>query len=129
MQVYVIGILPSRPEIKVGITDNIDKRIASLQTGNARKLYVAYQTKSDRAKEIETLFFLRNNDSRLMGEWFKLRPAEAIASLREILSEGNVVRLRQYQFALENGGNVRRPQSRKMPFDWHFKDLGIAGVK
>lgn len=55
--------------LKVGKTSNIDKRISSLQTGNARRLTVLGIIDRDREKQLHECLGLRGV-ARHTGEWF-----------------------------------------------------------
>ena len=75
---YLIN-LHNTDHYKIGITNNLGKRIKTLQTGNSHPLNYAFVVKADLTdilgKEIEYLErFLHENYSskRIRGEWFKL---------------------------------------------------------
>lgn len=70
---------------KIGITNNVEKRIAQLQTGNPNELeYVAYfhsEIGDILGLEIKYLErFLHKNyaDKNIRGEWFNLNPDQVI---------------------------------------------------
>lgn len=59
--------------VKVGITNNVDKRIKSLQTGCPTKITVfAIKKKQSRklAKQLESEIHTELRAFRVMGEWF-----------------------------------------------------------
>lgn len=55
--------------VKIGFTTNLDKRLASLQGGNAEKLTVIRTMDGD--KETERVLHGYFADQRLHGEWFE----------------------------------------------------------
>ena len=58
---------------KIGITTGgASNRLKTLQTGNARKLYVVFETFIKKASRIERQLHIRYADKRLQGEWFEL---------------------------------------------------------
>lgn len=79
--VYVIGEVDAAC-VKVGVANNVVSRLASLQTGNPRKLYVHrafwFQHKETaNCVEGATHRTLGKAHRRLVGEWFECNPHEA----------------------------------------------------
>lgn len=73
---YVYFIQEGRGEhgsIKIGKSNNVDKRLKSLQTGNPRKLtlmaLIKCRTPND-AHRLESKFHLMFKNDRVLGEWF-----------------------------------------------------------
>lgn len=72
--------LPVAP-CKIGISNNVVGRIASIQTGNPRKLsLVAAISIADRTiiKTLESALHEHYADRRLEGEWFDTSPVDAV---------------------------------------------------
>jgi len=63
--------------VKIGITNNIESRLSSIQTGNPQKLnllfFLPYETKSFAAKDEAYLHCLFSH-LNLSGEWFDPKP-------------------------------------------------------
>ncbi len=60
--------------IKIGIADNVEKRICELQTGNHCKLYLIVKIKADsrsHAESMEKWMHYRFKRKHIRGEWFK----------------------------------------------------------
>ena len=77
--VYVIGVRGGA--MKIGITSNIDSRLATLQNGHAEKLKLYYfsdELPDGMARAVERDCHKRAGDSRLNGEWFNLGWLEAV---------------------------------------------------
>lgn len=68
MNVYVIG--PANGPYKVGVANNVDSRLASLQTSSPIPLIVHFACESERAREHETAIHARLAAQRQIGEWF-----------------------------------------------------------
>ena len=70
--------------IKVGLTSNIDGRMASLQTGSAHKLtpvhWLPVPTR-DIAADLESMWHQTFAENRMSGEWFNVDPLEAVEGL------------------------------------------------
>lgn len=70
--------------VKIGVADNIEKRIRQLQTGNARRLYlVAYlpfETRRD-ADAVECQAHADPDIERMTGEWFSITDCHALQVL------------------------------------------------
>lgn len=84
---YIISAGKSGP-IKVGISDNPHFRLANLQIGNPRKLFLVWHKALDsrskaRGAEKEAHIFL--SDFRQHGEWFKIDPGSAIPMIEACL--------------------------------------------
>lgn len=81
--VYVVGWQESGP-CKIGITDNLDKRLKQLQTGCPYKL-VAFQTfplfNKELTKKLESMAHERLGAFRMQGEWFSLDSKSCIDSV------------------------------------------------
>lgn len=86
--VYIIGHLDRNGvmegPVKVGITKSLDSRLATIQTGNWRRVAFAQtfcMETRDLAREVEWMFHDVNSDCRLAGEWFDMAPFAALKSL------------------------------------------------
>lgn len=78
MIVYVIG--PRGGPYKIGITNNLTKRLGHLQNGSALPLDVIHQvdvTDREQARKIERGAHLFLHQQRLSGEWFGCEAAAA----------------------------------------------------
>lgn len=67
-RVYVVRAGDEAP-VKVGIARNVADRIATLQTGNWRKLHVLYSLPGD--LHLEKHLHLEMANDRIIGEWFE----------------------------------------------------------
>lgn len=113
---YVIGAIEDNIPVapcKIGITRSLNGRLASLQTGNPKKLEIisAVILPTREIVEIaEKVVHWQFEDFRLVGEWFDVNPVDAAIGVctlcREIfleigLSDGDAMK------ALDNLGIVR----------------------
>lgn len=57
---------------KIGFTNDTNKRLKQLQTGNPNRLNILYSLKTDLAEQIEYELLNKYSKYRLNGEWFKL---------------------------------------------------------
>ncbi len=65
--------------IKIGITQNVDKRVRAIQTANHEKITVALRIKMpsyEIASAFELLLHRRYNNKRIHLEWFSVDPQE-----------------------------------------------------
>ena len=82
--------------VKVGITRKIKERLRILQTASPFKLSVLHTFDfPDRqiATEVESCFHATQADRQACGEWFRIKPSEALFLLAmsiEVLLERNV---------------------------------------
>ena len=95
--IYVIctmnGKAPCQP-VKVGISSNPSKRIGAIRTASAYDLRIAANFKlpsRDIARELEQKFHSLQNRHRLHGEWFALKPTDALEALFDYLKQSGVV--------------------------------------
>lgn len=58
--------------VKIGQTDNIEKRMKSLQTGNPKKLSLIHVIPTDEPNLIEWGLHKRYEKQRVRGEWFDI---------------------------------------------------------
>jgi hypothetical protein len=80
MHIYVIG---TQEKQKIGYSGNVEKRLSTLQTGNAEKIQIHYtiEVSPDMARKIEKKI---HNDYRYLmirGEWFNMKPEQATSIL------------------------------------------------
>lgn len=83
--VYVISTDSLNP-CKIGVSINAEKRLASLQTSHWRQLQVSeyrWCNTVDQAFRIEREAhqILKSNGKALLGEWFDVRPSDAIQAM------------------------------------------------
>ncbi|WP_376960079.1 GIY-YIG nuclease family protein [Azospirillum sp. A26] len=85
--VYVIG--PESGPLKIGISSDINKRLAALQTGSADKLSVHYSTDipDGKARAVEAAAHAMLRERRKSGEWFDITLDEAQDAIREAMEE------------------------------------------
>lgn len=79
---YIYVISDRQGRFKIGRSDNPEKRLRQLQTGNSKKLEIIGITKGDiwLEKRLHKMFLLH----REKGEWFSLSP-EAVEFLLDYL--------------------------------------------
>lgn len=87
--VYIIGWADGSP-LKIGLAQNVKKRLAGIQTGCPYKLKVIgvrwFKNRAD-AKLAEALLHAELQDHRLEGEWFAVSIDQAKAAAIESLGE------------------------------------------
>lgn len=83
--VYVIGA--SGFAVKIGIAQDVEKRLAGLQTGCPHKLRIFFTVEVEGcfARPIERECHEALRKKRMQGEWFKVTAAEAIAAVETIV--------------------------------------------
>lgn len=67
--------------VKIGITGNVESRMASIQTGSPRQLKIVgcfWTPNREIARKFEVAFHNQYHDRRLSGEWFSVDPIEAL---------------------------------------------------
>ena len=77
MFIYVIG--PKIGHQKIGISNNVERRLKAIQTGNPEKLYI-HHTEPVNPKIVmimERAIHRELNHKKQKGEWFSLTPEEA----------------------------------------------------
>lgn len=109
--VYVIG--PEKGPFKIGITNDVDKRLRALQTANPRKLAVHFSIAAEDAAAIEKAMHAKFGDKRLQGEWFKA----PLRTIIDALNEGFDIRVEQEVTSLS-------PES----FSQWLSDMKSAGL-
>jgi hypothetical protein len=69
---------------KIGITNNIQRRIAELQNASGCEIDVEFLAPlADNAQEVEAILHKEFKDYRGIGEWFNLDTKVVIESLRK----------------------------------------------
>ena len=67
-----VYILKSGNLYKIGKTNCLKKRLASLQCGNPQKIEVVFEAKVKDAQRVEKLVHKKYQEHRIRGEWFDL---------------------------------------------------------
>jgi hypothetical protein len=87
--IYVVGPDSGFP-CKVGVAENVKKRLSGLQTGNWEKLYIYHteemNSKSD-AYRTEKIIHKRLKEHNINGEWFNLLASDLIKQIVQIMDE------------------------------------------
>jgi hypothetical protein len=89
--VYIIAHSdPKGPEgpVKVGITKSLAARLASIQTGNWRRVEIVHAFRlqnRDVAVRAERGFHEGFAENRMAGEWFGIEPFDALEGLCNVL--------------------------------------------
>lgn len=68
---------------KIGITKDLAGRLSSIQTGHHLKLHIVHAMEVPDAARVEERAHRLLKASRLQGEWFKVTPEIAIATVEE----------------------------------------------
>lgn len=71
---------------KIGITDNINYRVTSLQIGNPYKLGTYLCSYFDNAEDVEKELHIKFKKKHVRGEWFELNKDD-LDYLKELFSE------------------------------------------
>lgn len=73
--IYILSIKTgSEKELKIGITNDLNKRLKSLQTGNSEKIHVEHTEEIDKninIRKMENWIHSTFDKYRKQGEWFK----------------------------------------------------------
>lgn len=73
MKKYVYLISDSNTyNYKIGISNNPERRIKSLQTGNDNKLKIIHKILCEYYSDVEKALHYRYNSNKINGEWFEL---------------------------------------------------------
>ena len=86
-KIYIIG-KEFGPPVKVGISDNVSKRLKQLQTGSPERLVIHYvfRCKTRRLAVLaESTFESLNRGKVRHGEWYNMDPMTAISLVEETL--------------------------------------------
>mgnify|MGYP002413567514 CR=1 FL=1 len=72
---------------KIGVAIDVVDRVATLQTGNPRKIDIVFVYKFENSKLIESVLHQRFKDFRVSGEWFgiSVNDIETIKNICEML--------------------------------------------
>ena len=83
---YIIGAVPNGP-VKIGVSNNVEKRLLALQTGFHLTLSVIkkWKVQAAGAYRIEKLSHIQLHEHRLQGEWFSCSSKDAIKEIELIL--------------------------------------------
>lgn len=85
--VYVIGC-HSGPN-KIGVANDVERRLGAIQSGNEKKLAVIrkFAVAEELAHKIERRAHWHVRESQLLGEWFSITADEAIAAVELSIGE------------------------------------------
>lgn len=80
--------------IKIGASNDVQSRIAELQTGNHERISLIYQMEFpslEIAYEVESIFHRRYADYNIRGEWFSKDASELILDIEAITNLAEVL--------------------------------------
>ena len=86
-KVYVLKHIGFEGFYKIGITNNINKRIKQLSNGSPLGVEKIAEFQSNDAKKTESLIHDKLNEQRRNGEWFELTKEQLSMTLKLIESE------------------------------------------
>lgn len=92
--VYIIGEVGS-DVLKIGISDDPDRRCRDLRLSNPYDIKVLWERSTEHARRIERNVHLALVDVRIRGEWFRISLAEAIAVIERTITNEPIERMRQ----------------------------------
>lgn len=93
MIVYVIGENRDGP-IKIGYATSSRARLASLQCGNPRKLYLFFEHETSEYRSVErSAHHFAGIKNELSGEWFNISAASAIDAIHKAADHVQAERL------------------------------------
>jgi hypothetical protein len=69
---FIYAIKDESSRVKLGMADNVDKRLRELQTGNAEVLTIMYLWPVDNMRKAEAAVHTIFSAYRIRGEWFRL---------------------------------------------------------
>jgi hypothetical protein len=67
-RLYIISDESQR--LKIGVTNNLEGRLRTLQTGNPEQLTIIFEEEIENPTKIERYLHRRFHKNRLKGEWF-----------------------------------------------------------
>ena len=79
MFIYVISARDGTGPQKIGYSQDVEKRLFSIQTGNPVKLKIHHKQEipDDRAKLLEKQIHKEIRHKKISGEWFDITPNDA----------------------------------------------------
>jgi hypothetical protein len=80
--VYVIG--PENGPFKIGISNDVERRLVGLQTGNPNRLTIHFSMEHPQARDLEARLHAAFARDNLVGEWFET----PLDTIREALIAG-----------------------------------------
>lgn len=64
---------------KIGISNNPEKRLKTLQTGNEKSLKIIHKVLCENYNNVETALHNKYNFLRVNGEWFELTKEDVVS--------------------------------------------------
>lgn len=86
MSVYVAGAAADGFPVKIGMSSNVEKRVAELSTGCPYRLKVFFTAVVDDPRKIERAAHEALEAYRLNGEWFDVTPEFAIETVKRLIA-------------------------------------------
>lgn len=98
--IYIIKCYDDELYYKIGITNDIDKRLKTLKTGNNNELEVIFLFQSEYASKVESKIHFLYKNKRVKGEWFLFNDEEIEEVKMKIIESENVFK------KLKQQGNI-----------------------
>jgi len=89
----ILYFIESGEFVKVGLTDNIDRRLFNLQLGNPLPLRLAYRRTIPRPlnKQVESLVHQRLAEWSIGREWFRMSARAAVKLADPVVKKANTM--------------------------------------
>lgn len=103
--IYVICEGKDADSVKIGFSENPDKRVRQLQTGHASPLVVFFkeEIEAGKVRALEKIIHRLLSHHRQKGEWFSLAPCDAVLEIKHaVMRYGDVEDL----FGRMSGGTL-----------------------
>ena len=88
--IYIIRDLEKKNVYKIGISNEPQKRIKNLQTGNSNKIKIIFELKvfkNINSRQVEKVIheYLKEKNMWVFGEWFKINSEETVYNLAKTM--------------------------------------------
>ena len=83
-QPHFVYLISDGDYIKIGVTNDIDQRVQSLQTGNPNQLTILTCIPCENARYIEGMLHGVFDDFKMQGEWFNLSESQIKIAVEKI---------------------------------------------
>ena len=80
-------------KFKIGITDNIQRRLKELKTANPATFDLWYFLECKYPRKIENLIHSAIKSKRISGEWFELKTLDELGESFDLIEENNDIKV------------------------------------
>ena len=116
---YLYVIQVASGPVKIGIAQDVDARLPTLQTANFEELHIVYSFQClsmEHASALEMVLHRRYCEQRLRGEWFNVQPANVVTDIEfaaQFVGAVTRIEIKRYKYVTPSYKPMKQTSERR----------------